>query len=108
MRLSRRLARALGVDGNPLRRASDQAEAWLRAGLLVAFLTVGPIAALTAAQWATHATGTETSAQPARGPSVLAPDGHEPCGAARGRLGLSVAMKKYPQVDGLRSPGLAS
>jgi hypothetical protein len=28
-----RLARALGLDGNPLRRASDRAEAWIRAGL---------------------------------------------------------------------------
>jgi hypothetical protein len=30
-----RLARALGLDGNPLRRASDRAEAWIRIGKLV-------------------------------------------------------------------------
>jgi type IV secretory pathway TrbL component len=64
MGLTGRLARTLGVDGNPLRRASDRAEAWLRAGLLVLFLSAGPIAALTAAQWTTHATGTATTVQP--------------------------------------------
>jgi hypothetical protein len=37
-----RLARALGLDGNPLRRASDRAEAWLRIGLLAVFLIAGP------------------------------------------------------------------
>ena len=30
-----RLARALGLDDNPLRRASDRAEAWIRAGLVI-------------------------------------------------------------------------
>lgn len=41
-----RLARVLGLDGNPLRRASDRAEAWIRAGLVAIFLIVGPLAAL--------------------------------------------------------------
>ena len=59
-----RLARALGLDGNPLRRASDRAEAWIRAGLLVVFLTAGPLAALAAGQWAAHAAAARTSAQP--------------------------------------------
>jgi hypothetical protein len=43
-----RLGRALGLDGNPLRRASDRAEAWIRAGLLVVFLVAGPLAAIAA------------------------------------------------------------
>jgi hypothetical protein len=59
-----RLARTLGLDGNPLRRASDRAEAWIRAGLLIVFLTAGPIAALAAGQWTAHAAGAETSAPP--------------------------------------------
>ena len=37
-----RLARALGLDGNPLRRASDRAEAWIRVGVLVVFLAALP------------------------------------------------------------------
>jgi osmotically-inducible protein OsmY len=45
-----RLVRALALDGDPLRRASDRAEAWIRAGLLIIFLTAGPIAALAVGQ----------------------------------------------------------
>src|SRR5260370_23639139 len=44
-----RLARALGLDRNPLRRATDRAEAWIRVGLLAVFLIAGPMAALVAA-----------------------------------------------------------
>src|SRR6266849_5350880 len=52
---STRLARALALDGNPLRRASDRAEAWIRVGLLAVFLIAGPMAALGAGGWAYHA-----------------------------------------------------
>jgi len=50
-----RLARVLGLDSNPLRRASDRAEAWIRVGLLAIFLLAGPPAALGAGHWAHHA-----------------------------------------------------
>ncbi len=50
-----RLARALGLDGNPLRRASDRAEAWIRIGLVAVFLVAGPMAAVGAGGWAYHA-----------------------------------------------------
>ena len=50
-----RLARALGLDRNPLRRATDRAEAWIRVGLLGVFLIAGPMAALGAGHWAYHA-----------------------------------------------------
>ena len=50
-----RLARALGLDRNPLRRATDRAEGWIRAGLLAVFLIAGPMAALGAGHWAYHA-----------------------------------------------------
>ena len=66
-----RLARAFGLDGNPLRRASDRAEAWIRAGLLVIFLTAGPIAAIAAGQWTAHAAGAGTSGQPHAARAVL-------------------------------------
>jgi hypothetical protein len=49
-----RLARALGLDRNPLRRATDRAEAWIRVGLLGIFLIAGPMAALDAGHWAYH------------------------------------------------------
>jgi hypothetical protein len=38
-----RLARTLGLDGNPLRKAADRAMTWIRVGLLAAFLTGGPL-----------------------------------------------------------------
>ena len=55
-----RLARALGLDRNPLRRASDRAEAWIRIGLLAVFLIAGPLAAIGAGGWAYHG-GTTTA-----------------------------------------------
>ena len=59
-----RLARALGLDRNPLRRATDRAEAWIRVGLLAVFLIAGPMAALDAGHWAYHA-GTTAARVPA-------------------------------------------
>jgi hypothetical protein len=50
-----RLARALGLDRNPLRRATDRAEAWIGVGLLAVFLIAGPMTALSAGHWAYHA-----------------------------------------------------
>src|SRR3984885_6990897 len=59
-----RLARALGLDRNPLRRASDRAEAWIRAALLGVFLIAGPMAALSAGHGAYHA-GITVAREPA-------------------------------------------
>jgi hypothetical protein len=63
VRGSRRLARTLGLDGNPLRRATDRAEAWIRIGLIAVFLVAGPLAAVAVGGWAAHV-GT-TAARPA-------------------------------------------
>jgi len=62
---STRLARALGLDGNPLRRASDRAEAWIRIGLLAVFLIAGPMVALGTGGWAYHAEITAAPVQAA-------------------------------------------
>ena len=62
---TRRLARTLGLDGNPLRRATDRAMTWTRVGLLAAFLTCGPLAAIGAGHWMSHAGMTEARAQAA-------------------------------------------
>jgi len=71
-RRTARFARVLGLDGNPLRRASDRAEAWIRIGVLLAFLVAGPLAAISAGQWV-HNTGmTEARAQAARTHGVRA------------------------------------
>jgi len=60
-----RLARTLGLDGNPLRRATDRAMTWIRLGLLAAFLAGGPLAAIGAGNWMDHAGMTEARAQAA-------------------------------------------
>ena len=60
-----RLVRTLGLDGNPLRRATDRAMTWIRVGLLAAFLTGGPLAAIGAGQWMYHAGTAEARAQAA-------------------------------------------
>ena len=59
-----RLARALGLDRNPLRRASDRTEAWIRIGLLAVFLIAGPMAALSTGGWEYRAGITAASVQP--------------------------------------------
>ena len=67
-----RLARALGLDRNPLRRATDRAEAWIRAGLLGIFLIAGPMAALGAGHWA-HYAGITVAQGPATPPHGVKP-----------------------------------
>jgi hypothetical protein len=46
------LVRRAGLDGNPLRRGSDKAQAWIRLGLLAVFLAAGPVAAFAVGNWA--------------------------------------------------------
>ena len=88
-----RLARALGQDGNPLRRGSDRAEAWIRAGLLVIFLTTGPMAALAAGQWTAHAAGSGTSAQSHAVQAVLLRPAARPTGPAAAFRDAKVLVK---------------
>jgi hypothetical protein len=88
-----RLAGALGLDGNPLRRASDRAEAWIRAGLLVIFLTAGPMAALGVEQWTTHPAGTGSGGQPHSVQAVLLQPATAPAGPARAAPGAQVWVR---------------
>jgi hypothetical protein len=81
-RVTTRLARTFGMDGNPLRRASDRAEAWIRAGLLVGFLIAGPIAALAAGQWAAQVGDAGSAAQSHAVQAVLLRTAAAPAGRA--------------------------
>src|SRR6201989_34922 len=67
-----RLARALGLDSNPLRRASDRAEACIRIGLGALFLIVGPLAPEGARHWPYHAEITGATVQATRTHQVRA------------------------------------
>ena len=81
-----RLWRSLGFDRNPLRRASDRAEAWIRVGLLAVFLIAGPPAALGAGHWAYHAEITGAQAQAAhayRVKPIMPPSAPSAVGLAR-------------------------
>jgi hypothetical protein len=65
-RRARRAVRLrLGLDANPLRRASDRVESWIRLGLLTAFLAAGPFAAIGASHWMENAGLREARAQAA-------------------------------------------
>jgi hypothetical protein len=67
-----RLARIFGLDRNPLRRASDRVEAWIRVGLVALFVTLGPLAAVAAGHWAYHAQVAAINAQAANTHAVKA------------------------------------
>ena len=43
--------RWLGLDANPVRRATDRAEAWIRIGFLIFFLAAAPVTAVLFAGW---------------------------------------------------------
>lgn len=64
-RRSARLARSFGLDRNPLRRASDRAEAWIRVGLCALFFAVGPLAAIAGGHWAYNAQAAAISTEAA-------------------------------------------
>jgi len=96
-----RLASALGLDGNPLRRGSDRAEAWIRAALLVIFLTAGPMAALAAGQWTAHAAGGGTGAQSHAVQAVLLRPATRPAGLAGAVRDAEVLVKaRWPSAGG--------
>jgi hypothetical protein len=57
-----RLARKLGLDGNPLRRRTDKIEAWLAALALVVFVTAAPVLSVAVGQaWVTEHSPTRPS-----------------------------------------------
>lgn len=66
------LARRIGLEANPLRRGSDRLEAWIRIGLVLAFLAGAPIAGLEAARWARSSADRAATAQQASMHSVPA------------------------------------
>ncbi len=66
LRRTKRLARRLGLDRNPLRRATDRALSWIRVAVVAAFLTGGPLVALGVGSWMHHAATAEARRQAAQ------------------------------------------
>ena len=58
-----RLARRLWMSNNRLRRRTDRIEAWITAGLIVAFLVGGPLSFIAAGRWAQQGVVREQHAQ---------------------------------------------
>jgi hypothetical protein len=71
-----RLARRLGLDGNPLRRRTDKIAACLAALLLAVFLIGAPLLSVAAIGWAGRAGAAELRAERSwrQTPAVLLPD----------------------------------
>ncbi len=59
------LRRRAGLDSNPLRRASDRAEAWIRLSLAVIFLIAAPLAAISVGNWSRASAASAARAQAA-------------------------------------------
>lgn len=66
------LARRCGLDANPLRRGTDRLEAWIRIGLVLAFLIGAPLAGWGAARWVDSAGSQAALAQQASDHRVTA------------------------------------
>jgi hypothetical protein len=95
-----RLARALGLDRNPLGRATDRAEAWIRVGLLGIFLIAGPIAALHAGHGTYHAGITVDRAPAAPSHRAKKPAALRQAPAVTGLLGVSRGGQAGARVAG--------
>ena len=124
-----RLARRLGLDGNPMRRRIDKIAAGLAALLVAVFLIGAPMLSMAAARWAGHAaaTGQRAARSWRQVPAVLlrgaplpavgwvfgsswvsarwtAPDGHERAGRIPVSTGLAAGRTVRLWVDAAGSP----
>ena len=100
-----RLARRLGLDGNPLRRRVNKIAACL-AALLVAVLLIGvPIMSIAAARWAGHDTvaGQRAARSWRQVPAVLLHAVSQPAGG--GVFGRSWARAQWTAPDGHQRAG---
>jgi hypothetical protein len=124
-----RLARRLGLDGNPLRRRIDKIAACLAALLMAAFLIGAPMLSMAAARWVGHAAaaGQRAARSWRQVPAVLlrgapplavgeafgtssvtarwtAPDGHQREGRIPVSTGLAAGRTVQLWVDTAGSP----
>jgi hypothetical protein len=98
------MARRLGLDANPLRRGTDRAEAWIRIGLVLAFLVGGPLAGWGVGRWAESTASRAAAAQLASDHQVQAtllrnvPSGSDY--AFRAALNLGWVKARWPVPGG--------
>ena len=100
-----RLARRLGVDGNPLRRRTDKIAACLAALLVALFLIGAPLLSVAATGWAGRvgAAGQQAQRSWRQVPAVLLQNAPAP--AADGVIGYSWARARWIAPDGRTRAG---
>ena len=100
-----RLARRLGLDGNPLRRRIDRLAAGLAALLMAVFLIGAPMLSVAAARWAGHAAATAQRAARSwrQVPAVLVRGA--PLPAVEGVFGTSWVKARWTAPDGHQRVG---
>ena len=93
-----RLARRLGLDGNPLRRRTDKIAACAAVLLLAALLIGAPLLSLAAVGWVGRAAAAEQRAERSwrQVPAVLLQAAPAPAAFARGAVGYSRARWTAP------------
>jgi hypothetical protein len=100
-----RLARRLGLDGNPLRRRSDKIAACLAALLMAVFLIGAPMLSMAAARWVGHAAAAgQRAARSWRQVPAVLPRGAPPP-AVGGVFGTSWVMARWTAPDGHERAG---
>ena len=102
-----RLARRLGLDGNPLRRRTDRIGTAVAAGLLAAFLVAAPLLALAAASWAGQTGAAERRAERAwhQVSAILLRNAPTPPAFASGLDGGSWVPARWRGPDGRARTG---
>ncbi len=101
-RRPRRLARKLGLDGNPLRRRTDKIGTWLTAQFLVVVLIGAPLFAIAAFSWAGRAGVAEQRAERSwrEVPAVLLRSVPAPDSFADGVFGYSWVPARWTAPNG--------
>jgi hypothetical protein len=103
---AKRLARRLGLDGNPLRRRTDKIAACLAAVLVMVFVIGTPVLSLAAIGWAGHTGAGRPQATRSRYvvPAVLRQASRQP--SVKGGIGgVSLVQARWTAPDGRARAG---
>ena len=102
-----RIARKLGLDGNPLRRRTDKIAACAAALLLAVFLTGAPLLSVAAAGWAGRPAAAELRTKRSRHqvPAILLQAAPNPAAFAGEVLGYSLVLARLTTPDGRARTG---
>ena len=101
-----RLARRLGVDGNPLRRRTDKIAAWLAALLVVMFIIGAPAVSMAAVGWVGRSAATWQHAARSWRQVLAVVQKAAPASPAWGLVGYSWVRARWTAPDGRARAGL--